>query len=91
MEKLLSKYQWSGMSGVESAKLGLVCNFVSNENMPPCDLYGGRHLLTSGCDVTVTVKRVCVDSSTVLKGIGELMGGIVNITPNSWLCQVCPV
>ncbi len=60
-------------------KLGLVCNFASNDNMPPCDLCGGRHLLTSGCDVTVSLKRVCDESSTVLNGIGELMGGISKI------------
>jgi hypothetical protein len=35
--------------------------------------------LTSGCDVTVNLKRVCDESSIVLKGIGELMGGIAKI------------
>ena len=61
------------------AKSGLVCNFASNDNMPPCPLCGGRHPLTSGCDVTVNMKRVCDESSTVLRGIGELMGGIAKI------------
>jgi hypothetical protein len=37
------------------------------------------HPLTSGCDVTVNLKRVCDESSTVLKGIGDLMEGIVKI------------
>jgi hypothetical protein len=35
--------------------------------------------LTSGCDVTVNLKRVCDESSTVLKGIVDLMGGIAKI------------
>jgi hypothetical protein len=61
------------------AKLELVCNFASNDHMPPCDLCGGRHPLTSGCDVTVNLKRVCDESSTVLAGIGDLMVGIAKI------------
>jgi len=61
------------------AKLELVCNFVSNDQMPPCDLCGGRHPLTSGCDVTVNLKRVCDESSTVLRGMDELMAGIAKI------------
>jgi hypothetical protein len=60
-------------------KLGLVCNFGSNDNMTPCDFYGWRHSLTLGCDVTVNLKRVCDESSIVLKGIGELMGGMPKI------------
>ena len=35
--------------------------------------------MTSGCDVTVNLKKVCDESSTVLRGIGELMGGIATI------------
>ncbi len=35
--------------------------------------------MTSGCDVTVNLKRVCDESSTVLNGIEELMGGISKI------------
>ena len=61
------------------AKLGLVCNFASKDNMQPCDLCGGRHPLTSGCDVTVNLKKVCDESSTVFRGIGELMGEIAKI------------
>jgi hypothetical protein len=61
------------------AKLELVCNFASNDQMPPCALCGGRHPLTSGCDVTVNLKRVCDESSTVLAGIGDLMVGVAKI------------
>ena len=35
--------------------------------------------MTSGCDVTVNLKRVCDESSTVLDGIGELMAGVAKI------------
>jgi hypothetical protein len=45
------------------AKLGLVSNFVSNDNIQPCDHYGRRNPLTSGCDVTVNLKKVFDESS----------------------------
>ncbi len=62
-----------------SPKSSTALSLLRSDNMPPCELCGGRHSLTSGCDVTVNLKRVCDESSIVLKGIGELMGGIVKI------------
>ena len=61
------------------SKSGTICNFVSNDNIQSCPLCRGRHSLNSGCDVTVNLKKVCDKSSTVIRGIGELMGGIVKI------------